>query len=39
MSKVSARLWFEKDAETAARFYVSLVPGSSLKHVLRSPGG
>ncbi len=39
MSKVSACLWFEKDAETAARFYVSLVPGSSLKHVLRSPGG
>jgi predicted 3-demethylubiquinone-9 3-methyltransferase (glyoxalase superfamily) len=38
MSKVSTCLWFGKDAETAIRFYVSLVPGSSLQHVLRSPG-
>src|SRR3954467_5223692 len=38
MSKVSTCLWFGKDAETAVRFYVSLVPGSSLQHVLRSPG-
>ena len=38
MSKVSTCLWFGKDAEMAARFYVSLVPGSSLKHILRSPG-
>ena len=38
MSKVSTCLWFENDAELAARFYVSLVPGSSLKEILRSPG-
>ena len=29
MSNVSTCLWYEKDAEMAARFYVSLVPGSS----------
>ena len=38
MSKVSTCLWFGKDAEMAVRFYVSLVPGSSLENVLRSPG-
>jgi predicted 3-demethylubiquinone-9 3-methyltransferase (glyoxalase superfamily) len=38
MSKVSTCLWFGKDGEAAARFYVSLVPGSSLGHILRSPG-
>jgi predicted 3-demethylubiquinone-9 3-methyltransferase (glyoxalase superfamily) len=38
MSKVSTCLWFEKDAEAAVRFYVSLVPDSSLKHIQRSPG-
>jgi len=37
VSNVSTCLWFGKDAEAAARFYVSLVPGSSLDHVLRSP--
>jgi predicted 3-demethylubiquinone-9 3-methyltransferase (glyoxalase superfamily) len=37
MSKVSTCLWFGKDAETAARFYVSLVPGSRLEHVQHSP--
>lgn len=37
MSKVSTCLWFDRDAETAARLYVSLVPGSSLTHVQRSP--
>jgi predicted 3-demethylubiquinone-9 3-methyltransferase (glyoxalase superfamily) len=37
MSKVSTCLWFGKDAEAAARFYVSLVPGSSLEHFERSP--
>ena len=39
MSNVSTCLWFEKDAETAARFYVSLVPGSRLGHIQHSPGG
>ena len=38
MSKVSTCLWFGNDAETAVRFYVSLVPGSSLTHILRSAG-
>ena len=38
MSKVSTCLWYEKDAELAVRFYLSLVPGSSLEHILRSPG-
>lgn len=37
MSKVSTCLWFGKDAETAVRFYVSLLPGSSLDHIQRSP--
>jgi predicted 3-demethylubiquinone-9 3-methyltransferase (glyoxalase superfamily) len=37
MSKVSTCLWFGKDAEKAVRFYVSLVAGSSLTHVQRSP--
>ncbi len=35
---VSTCLWFGKDAEAAARFYVSLVPGSYIENVLRSPG-
>ena len=38
MSKVSTCLWYGKDAEAAVRLYVSLVPGSSLKHIQRSPG-
>jgi len=38
MSKVSTCLWYEKDAELAVPFYLSLVPGSSLEHILRSPG-
>jgi predicted 3-demethylubiquinone-9 3-methyltransferase (glyoxalase superfamily) len=36
--KVSTCLWFGKEAEEAVRFYVSLVPGSRIEHVLRSPG-
>ncbi|MCB8836936.1 VOC family protein [Aurantimonas sp. VKM B-3413] len=38
MSKVSTCLWFERDAETAVRFYVSLVPGSGIGQILRAPG-
>ena len=38
MATISTCLWFGKDAEAAVRFYVSLVPGSSLTHMLRSPG-
>jgi predicted 3-demethylubiquinone-9 3-methyltransferase (glyoxalase superfamily) len=37
MSKVSTCLWFGKDAEAAVRFYVSLVPGSSVGKIQRSP--
>jgi predicted 3-demethylubiquinone-9 3-methyltransferase (glyoxalase superfamily) len=37
MSKISTCLWFGNDAEAAARFYVSLVPGSGITHVQRSP--
>jgi len=36
--KVSTCLWFANDAEAAARFYVSLVPGSSLDTIMRAPG-
>src|SRR5271156_2209865 len=39
MSKVSTCLWFGKDAEAAVRFYVSLVPGSSLDNIQRAPAG
>jgi predicted 3-demethylubiquinone-9 3-methyltransferase (glyoxalase superfamily) len=35
---VSTCLWFGKDVEEAVRFYVSLVPGSEIKHVQHSPG-
>jgi predicted 3-demethylubiquinone-9 3-methyltransferase (glyoxalase superfamily) len=38
MSKVSTCLWFGKDGEAAARFYVSLLPGSSITQIMRSPG-
>ena len=37
MSNVSTCLWYGKDAELAARFYVSLVPGSRINHIQRSP--
>ncbi len=37
MSKVSTCLWFAKEAETAARFYVSLLPGSALTYIERAP--
>jgi predicted 3-demethylubiquinone-9 3-methyltransferase (glyoxalase superfamily) len=37
MSKVSTCLWFGTDAEAAVRFYVSLLPGSSIEQVMRSP--
>ena len=37
MPTVSTCLWYENDAERAAEFYVSLVPGSRVSHVQRSP--
>ena len=36
--KVSTCLWFAKDAENAVRFYVSLISGSDVTAVRRSPG-
>ncbi|MFG1396237.1 VOC family protein [Roseixanthobacter pseudopolyaromaticivorans] len=43
MSKISPCLWFEREAEEAATFYVSLLPESRIEHVQRnvsdSPGG
>ncbi len=38
MTKTSTCLWFGKDLEEAASFYVSLMPGSAVEHVLRAPG-
>jgi len=35
--KVTQHLWFEKDMESAIRFYVSLIPGSELKSVSVMP--
>ena len=37
MSKISPFLWFEKDAEAAARFYVSLLPDSRIDGVTAIP--
>lgn len=43
VSKVTPFLWYAKDAEEAARFYVSLIPNSSLDNVwvlqAESPSG
>lgn len=35
--KISQHLWFEKDMEAALRFYVSLIPGSSLDFLSTVP--
>ncbi len=37
MSKITPCLWFAHDAEAAATFYCSLLPGSRIDHVQRSP--
>ena len=43
MSKISPCLWFNNEAEEAARFYVSLLPNSEVtkvqRNVMDSPGG
>jgi predicted 3-demethylubiquinone-9 3-methyltransferase (glyoxalase superfamily) len=36
-SKIAPCLWFDGDAEEAAKFYVSLLPNSRLDHVQRNP--
>lgn len=35
--KITQHLWFEKDMEPAVRFYVSLIPGSSLDWISALP--
>jgi len=37
MMKVTQNLWFEKDMESAVRFYTSLVPGSSVNWISAIP--
>jgi predicted 3-demethylubiquinone-9 3-methyltransferase (glyoxalase superfamily) len=37
MMKVTQHLWFEKDMESAIRFYTSLIPGSSVGWVSALP--
>jgi len=37
MSKITPCLWFNRDAETATAFYVSLVADSRIDRVFRSP--
>jgi predicted 3-demethylubiquinone-9 3-methyltransferase (glyoxalase superfamily) len=38
MQKVTPCLWFDGQAEQAARYYVSLLPDSRIDRVVRSPG-
>lgn len=37
MPDVSTCLWFERDAEAAVRFYVSVVPDSRIEAIRRAP--
>jgi predicted 3-demethylubiquinone-9 3-methyltransferase (glyoxalase superfamily) len=37
MQKVTPCLWFDGQAEEAARFYVSLLPGSHIERINKSP--
>lgn len=37
MQKITPCLWFDGDAEKAAKFYVSLVPGSRINRTFRTP--
>ena len=39
MRKVSTFLWFDRDAEAAVRFYVSLFPNAKINNVARYPEG
>ncbi len=38
MAKNTICLWYDKDAEAAARFYASVFPDSAVGAVLRAPG-
>lgn len=37
-TSITPCLWYEREAEEAARFYVSLLPNSRVDHVQRAPG-
>ena len=37
MSKISPCLWFDGEAEEAAKFYVSLLPGSRIETIQKNP--
>jgi len=37
MSKISTCLWFDRDAEAAVSFYVSLVPDSNITQIQHAP--
>lgn len=37
MTRLVPHLWFSKDAEEAARFYVSVIPDSRIDHVTAMP--
>ncbi len=39
MPKITPFLWFDKEAEAAARFYTSIFKKSRIKKVVHSPGG
>ena len=39
MTKITPCLWFDSEAEEAARFYVSLFPNSSIGAISRYPDG
>ena len=38
MDKITTCLWFDRNAEAAARFYVGLFPDSEITEIMRSPG-
>jgi predicted 3-demethylubiquinone-9 3-methyltransferase (glyoxalase superfamily) len=38
MTTISPCLWFDRDAEEAARFYVSIFPNSSVDRLQKAPG-
>jgi predicted 3-demethylubiquinone-9 3-methyltransferase (glyoxalase superfamily) len=38
MEKITTCLWFDHNAEEAARFYVGLIPNSEITDIVRSPG-
>ena len=38
MDKITTCLWFDRNAEEAARFYVGLFPDSEITEISRSPG-